>query len=229
MNQNQVSKSKMSWMMAIRTLGALVVLPAIFFLPAWTWHYWQAWVYLAIIFLPMFGIVYYFLKKAPEFLMSRMKYSEKEPIQKLIINLSFIPLLGAFILPGFDRRYGWSQAPFWVVIAADALVLLGYALVFLVFRENHYASRIIEVTQGQKVIQSGPYALIRHPMYLGALLMYLFSPLALGSYLSVLPALLCIPVIVARIINEEKTLARDLDGYKEYMSQTRYRLIPGIW
>ena len=112
---------------------------------------------------------------------------------------------------------------------ADVLVLLGYCLVFLVFRENRYASRIIEVEKGQSVIASGPYAVIRHPMYLGTLLMYVFSPLALGSYWAVLPGLLIIPVLVARILNEEKVLLQDLQGYQEYVQKTRYRLIPGIW
>ena len=116
-----------------------------------------------------------------------------------------------------------------VVVIADILILLGYVIVFLALRENRYASRIIEVEQGQTVISSGPYAIIRHPMYLGALPLYTLSPLALGSYWAMIPAILMIPVIVARIRNEESVLARDLNGYQEYMQRIRYRLIPGVW
>ena len=154
---------------------------------------------------------------------------EREAEQKLIIKLSYIPFLLAFLLPGFDKRFGWSNVPVGVVVIGDILVLLGYGIVFLVFRENRYASRIIEVEQGQTVIRSGPYAMVRHPMYLGSLLLYSLSPLALGSYWAMIPAILIIPIIVARIRNEESVLARDLNGYQEYMQKTCYRLIPGIW
>jgi len=116
-----------------------------------------------------------------------------------------------------------------VIVIADLLVLLGYGIVFLVFRENRYAARTVTVDEEQKVISSGPYAIIRHPMYVGMLLMYVFSPLALGSYWAVLPALILIPIIVARIVNEEKVLEQDLAGYTDYMQKTRYCLLPGIW
>ena len=112
---------------------------------------------------------------------------------------------------------------------ADLLVLLAYGFVILVFRENHYAARVVEVEQGQKVIDTGPYAIVRHPMYLGVLVMYIFSPLALGSYWAVLPMLLMIPILVARLRNEETVLVRDLPGYADYMQRTKYRLVPGIW
>jgi protein-S-isoprenylcysteine O-methyltransferase Ste14 len=133
------------------------------------------------------------------------------------------------LLPGFDRRFGWSDVPVALVIAADVLVFAGYALFFLVLRENSYASRVVEVTEGQKVISSGPYALVRHPMYLGAMTMYVFSPLALGSYVALIPAVLIIPILVARIRNEEQVLAQELPGYTEYMQRTRFRVVPGVW
>ena len=154
---------------------------------------------------------------------------EKETEQKLITKFSYVYFLLAFLLPGFDKRFEWSNVPVAVVIVADILVLLGYGMFFLVLRENRYASRIIEVEQEQKVISSGPYAIVRHPMYLGISLMYILSPLALGSYWAMIPAILIIPVIIARIRNEESVLARDLSGYQEYMQKTRYRLIPGMW
>jgi protein-S-isoprenylcysteine O-methyltransferase Ste14 len=154
---------------------------------------------------------------------------EKEAEQRLIVKLSYIPFVLAFLLPGFDKRFGWSNVPVGVVVIADIFVLLGYGVVFLALRENRYASRIIEVEQGQTVISSGPYAVVRHPMYLGTLPLYTLSPLALGSYWAMIPAILIIPFIVARIRNEESVLGRELKGYKEYMQKTKYRLVPGIW
>ncbi len=229
MSNTQISQAELIKMVIVRFLGALLVLSAMFFLPAGTWAYWEAWVYLAILFIPMLFVLIYLLKNEPELLVRRMRLREKEEQQKLIIKLSYIPFLLAYLLPGFDKRFGWSNVPVWVVVVADILVLLGYGLIFLVFRENRYASRIVEVEQGQTVISSGPYAVIRHPMYLGAILLYVLSPLALGSYWAMIPSILIIPVIVARIWNEESVLARDLKGYQEYMQKTRYRLIPGLW
>jgi protein-S-isoprenylcysteine O-methyltransferase Ste14 len=216
-------------MMVVRSVAALLTLSAIFFLPAWTLKYWQAWVYMAVIFIPMLGIVLYFLKDKPEFLARRMNMKEKAVEQKLVIKLSFLPLILAFLFPGFDVRLGWSNLPSWLVLLSNVIVLLGYGLVFLVFRENSFASRIVEVMDGQKVVTSGPYALVRHPMYLGSIIMYLFSPLALGSAWAVLLALFMIPVLVVRIIGEEKLLTSDLPGYAEYTQKVRYRLFPGVW
>ena len=229
MSNTQISQVELIKLVIVRFLVVLLALSAMFFLPAGTWAYWEAWVYLAIIFIPMFFVLIYLLKNEPELLVRRMRLREKEEQQKLIIKLSYIPFLLAYLLPGFDKRFGWSNVAVWVVIVADILVLLGYGLIFLVFRENRYASRIVEVEQGQTVISSGPYAVIRHPMYLGAILLYVLSPLALGSYWAMIPSILIIPVIVARIWNEESVLARDLKGYQEYMQKTRYRLIPGLW
>lgn len=229
MSNTQISQAELIKMVIVRFLVVLLALSAMLFLPAGTWAYWEAWVYLAILFIPMFFVLIYLLKNHPELLARRMRLREKEAQQKLIIKLSYIPFLLAYMLPGFDKRFGWSNVPVWVVVAADILVLLGYGLIVLVFRENRYASRIVEVEQGQAVISSGPYAVIRHPMYLGAILLYVLSPLALGSYWAMIPSILIIPVIVARIWNEESVLVRDLKGYQEYMQKTRYRLIPGLW
>jgi len=229
MSNSQSSQSELIRMVFVRFLGAILVLSAVFFLPAGTFAYWEAWVYLAILFIPMLFVVIYLLKNDRGLLARRMKMREREAEQKLIIKLSYIPFLLAFLLPGFDKRFGWSNVPVGVVVLADILVLLGYGIVFLVFRENRYASRIIEVAQEQTVINSGPYAIVRHPMYLGSLLLYILSPLALGSYWAMIPAILIIPILVARIWNEESVLARDLNGYQEYMQKTRYRLIPGLW
>ena len=229
MSNSQSSQGELIKMVFVRFLGAFLVLSAMFFLPAGTLAYWEAWGYLAILFIPMLFVLFYLLKNDPGLLARRMKTREREAEQKLIIKLSFIPFLLAFLLPGFDKRFGWSNVPVGMVVMADILVLLGYSIVFLVFRENRYASRVVEVEQEQTVISSGPYAMIRHPMYLGSLLLYILSPLALGSYWAMIPAILIIPVIIARIRNEESVLARDLSGYQEYMQKTRYRLIPGMW
>ena len=229
MSSTQISQAELIKLVIVRFLVVLLALSAMLFLPAGTWAYWEAWVYLAILFIPVFFVLIYLLKNEPELLVRRMRLREKEAQQKLIIKLSYIPFLLAYLLPGFDKRFGWSNVPVWVIVAADILVLLGYGLIFLVFRENRYASRIVEVEQGQAVISSGPYAVIRHPMYLGAILLYVLSPLALGSYWAMIPSILIIPVIVARIWNEESVLVRDLKGYQEYMQKTRYRLIPGLW
>ena len=149
--------------------------------------------------------------------------------QKRVINLSLLWFLLAFIIPGLDFRFGWSSVPVIVVLVAALFVLLGYIMVFLVFRENTYASRVIEVAKGQKVIDTGPYAIVRHPMYIGAIVMYVLSPLALGSWWAVLFALPIIPLLVVRILNEEKVLSQDLPGYVAYCQKVRYRLLPGIW
>ena len=213
----------------VRALLAFIFMLAIFFLPAGTFDYWQAWLYLAVLFIPMSLMLAYFLKNDPVFLERRMRYKEKEQEQKWIIAFSYLPFGLAFVLPALDKRFGWSSVPDGLVIAADLLVFLGYFITILVFRETRYASRIVEVEEEQSVISSGPYSIVRHPMYSGVALMYIFTPLALGSYWSIIPALFIIPVLAARLLNEEKVLKHGLKGYAEYMLKTRYRLLPGIW
>ncbi|VVC04583.1 Phospholipid methyltransferase [Candidatus Burarchaeum australiense] len=216
--------------MVLIYLAAAVVIGLMFFVPAGTLDYWQAWLYGAVVLIPPIFVLLYFLKKDPEFLEKRMKTKEKENRQRLIIKIALVLFLISFLIPGLDHRYHWSDVPVALVLAADAIILLSYALIFLVFRENHYASRVVEVQKGQKVISTGPYAIIRHPMYLGTMLMYLFTPLALGSYWAVLPFFIMIlAVIIPRILNEEEVLRRDLPGYAEYCQKVRYRLIPHVW
>lgn len=212
-----------------RFLIAFVLLLVLFFLPAGTVAYWEAWVYLGILFVSASIVLTYLFMRDPALLARRMRTKEKEASQRLLIKLGVIPLLVSFLLPGLDRRFGWSDVPVAVVLAADVLVLLGYGIVFLVFTWNPYASRVVEVEPGQTVVRGGPYAIVRHPMYVGALLMYGLSPLALGSYWAMIPALLNVPVYVVRIVTEERVLERDLAGYRDYMQTTRYRLIPGVW
>ncbi len=208
---------------------AVVALGAIFFAPAGTFDYWQAWAYLSAVLIPMFFVMVYMLRRSPELLARRLQMRERERTQQGVIRFGILFLLAAFLVPGLDRRYGWSQMPWWVAVAADLLVLLGYAMIFRVFRENQYTSRTVQVEQGQQVISTGPYAVVRHPMYVGILVFYLASPIALGSWWAFLPAAVIVPILVVRILNEEQVLERDLPGYREYKQKTLYRLLPGVW
>jgi protein-S-isoprenylcysteine O-methyltransferase Ste14 len=206
-----------------------LLLAAIFFIPAGTLDYWEAWVYCAVLFIPLLFVLAYLLKKDPELLARRMRLKEKQSTQRLVVGISGILFLIGFLIPGLDHRFGWSHIPVEAVLAADLLVILGYTLVFLVFRENPFTSRVVEVEAGQQVISTGPYALVRHPMYLGTSIMWIATPVALGSYWA-LPVFLIMPlVLVFRIRNEEEVLLRELPGYREYLQKARYRLVPGIW
>jgi protein-S-isoprenylcysteine O-methyltransferase Ste14 len=208
----------------------LVILGAMLFIPAGTLGYWQAWIFLPVLFVPFLFTAIYFMNKDPGLMKRRMKFKEKEVKQKKIIKISSIFFLLGFLVPGLDYRYGWSHVPVWLVITANALVFLGYVIIFFVFKENSYTSRTVEVYKEQKLVSGGPYAIVRHPMYAGFLLMFIALPLALGSYYALI---IFIPVmigtIIPRLLNEEDVLKRDLKGYKEYMKKVRYRLIPGIW
>ena len=229
MTETHLSHSALTRIVVLRYMEGFLVLSAMFFLTAGTFAYWQAWLYLAILFISMAFVMVYLLKNDPELLERRMHFREQEKAQKRIISLSWLWFLLAFLLPGLDFRFGWSNVPVVVVLAAALLVLLGYGMIVWVFRENRYASRVIEVAQGQQVIDSGPYALVRHPMYCGAIVLYLFSPLALGSWWAMISALPIIPILFMRIRNEEEVLLRELPGYAEYRERVRYRLVPGLW
>jgi protein-S-isoprenylcysteine O-methyltransferase Ste14 len=229
MSDISLSRGHLMKVVFTRFAGAILLLVATFFLPAGTWDYWQAWAYLAVLLVPLVFVLSYLLRNDPALLERRMRTREPEAQQALIIRLSFVWFLLEFLIPGFDKRLGWSHVPTSVVVAADALVFLGYLFVFFVFRENSYASRVVEVESDQRVISSGPYSIVRHPMYLGVCVMYLLTPLALASYWAIIPALSIIPVLVARIRNEEMVLLQALKGYAEYRQLVRYRLLPGVW
>lgn len=229
MSESPLPRRALIRRMVARLIFFIPVMIAVLFIPAGTLAYWEAWLYLAILLIPFAFVVIYLLNKAPDLLERRMRTREKEAVQSRLIGLSSIYLLVTFTLPGLDHRFGWSDVPVWAVLTADAIVLLGYGLIVLVFRENRYASRVVEVAQGQQVIATGPYAVVRHPMYTGTVLMYLLSPLALGSYWALLPAILILPILVARIRNEEALLVRELPGYAAYRERTPYRLVPKVW
>jgi protein-S-isoprenylcysteine O-methyltransferase Ste14 len=171
----------------------------------------------------------YFMRRDPELLRRRMQTREKEAPQRWCQALSALAFVPMLVLPGVDHRFGWSQMSVALVVAADVVVLLSYAFFFRVLRENSYAGRTVEVAVGQQVVQTGPYAVIRHPLYLAVLVLYLGTPLALGSYWSVLPVLVVIPLLVMRIVNEEQVLSKTLPGYEAYRERVRFRLIPYLW
>lgn len=225
----QNNRTKLIKRIILRFGMFFIAMGFMFFLPAGTFRYWEAWIYLAILGIPMIFMMIYLIRNDPELLERRMKMREKEKEQKLIIKLGSLIYILIYLIPGFDKRFGWSSVPIAIIILADLLVLVGYLLFVRVLMENSYASRIVEVDKNQPVITTGPYKYVRHPMYVAILLMYIFGLLALGSVWGMIGSAMLIFVIVIRILNEEKILSRDLPGYSEYLEKTRYRLIPGIW
>ena len=213
-------------------VGGTLLLGLLLFLPAGTFNYWQAWVFIVVfmITISVFGV--YFSIKDPA-LMERRKQAgpaaEQSTLQKIVATIAFTGLFAVIVLPALDRRFGWSSVPPLVSWIGDALLVLSFIMFYFVFRVNSYGASNIRVEPNQQVISSGPYALVRHPMYDGALVMTISIPLALGSWWALALLLITIPVLVIRILDEEKVLAKDLPGYTEYEQKVRYRLMPYLW
>jgi len=202
------------------------------FLPAWTVHYWQGWVCLLIFFASAVGITVYLARRNPALLARRIKAgakAESTRIQKVIQFFAAIAFVSLFVLSALDHRFGWSRVPIALEIAGDILIALGFAYVFWVFKVNSFTSGVIEVAPGQRVITYGPYAMVRHPMYLGSLVMLFGIPLSLGSFWGLLTIFFMATVIILRLLDEERFLAKSLDGYGAYIKQVRYRLAPFVW
>jgi protein-S-isoprenylcysteine O-methyltransferase Ste14 len=205
---------------------------ALLFIPAGTFRYWQGWVTLAVFIACSGAYTGYLAKHDPALLKRRTEAGishEKEFTQKVVMALLYIACIVLVVLPPLDVRFGWSVMPWQVSIIGDAFIVFSFYLFYLVSKVNTYAAANVRVEQGQKVISSGVYALVRHPMYFGALFLFAGTPVALGSWWALLLFPVLIPILVARILNEEKLLARDLPGYIEYMQKVRYRLIRGVW
>lgn len=222
--------------LAIQTLGTFVVgavvLGLLLFLPAWTLNYWQAWVFIGVFTISTNGIGVYLSLKDPALLERRKKVgpgSEQSMAQKIIMSLAILADLGLLVFCALDYRFGWSQMPAYVSLVGDGLVALGLFVNLLVFRENSYGASNVRVEEGQTVTTTGPYALVRHPMYAGVLIMVMGVPLALGSWWGLGILALMLPVLVWRILDEETLLKKDLPGYTEYTQKVRYRLAPYLW
>jgi protein-S-isoprenylcysteine O-methyltransferase Ste14 len=222
--------------LAIKALAGLIFLPlvvaALLFAPAGTLDYWQAWTYLAVYFACSLAITLYLMKKDPKLLQRRMSggpMAEKEPTQRIIMLFASLGFIGLLVVPALDHRFAWSHMPPPVTLAGDGLVLLGWLAIYFVFKENTFGSATIELAPDHKVISTGPYALMRHPMYAGALIMLLGIPIALGSWWGVLVFVATTPALLWRLLDEEKFLARNLPGYIAYQQRVPYRLIPRVW
>jgi protein-S-isoprenylcysteine O-methyltransferase Ste14 len=220
--------------LARRTFWGLVLLPVILFLSAGTWDYWQAWAFLAVSFIPPLGLTIYFYRRDPELLERRLLRQERINAQKIIMQLMKLFYLFALVVPGLDYRFGWSHTfcgsvPWWLTLLALFVMVGCNFLFFLVMKANRFAASIIQVETGQSVTDVGPYHLVRHPMYLGGIVLWLALPLALGSYLALPVAVFGVPFLVLRLLNEEEFLQRELPGYSEYCQRVRYRLVPFVW
>jgi len=213
-------------------LNLVVVMGAALFLSAGTIHFPQAWLFLAVFFVAVTAITLDLMKRDPALLERRVQagpVAEQRTIQKALQALASLAFLSFLIVPGLDRRWGWSSVPILVNVIGDLMVAGGLLIVFWVFRANTFTSATVEVAASQKVISTGPYALVRHPMYSGALFMLAGMPLALGSWWAELAMLPMIAVIVSRLFDEERLLAKNLEGYREYQQRVKSRLVPGIW
>jgi protein-S-isoprenylcysteine O-methyltransferase Ste14 len=210
-------------------LYVFIAVSALIFLPAWTLHYWQAWLYLAVFMISISAVFMYLIKNDPDLLARRVNNKEETKSQKVIhffINLGFAIVI---VIPSLDHRFGWSAVPWYIVMVGDIFVASGILIIFFVFKENSFTAATIEVAADQKVISTGPYTRVRHPMYLGGLIFIVGIPLALGSWWGLLTIVLFAPVLAWRILDEEKFLVKNLPGYAEYEKKVKYRLVPFIW
>jgi protein-S-isoprenylcysteine O-methyltransferase Ste14 len=210
-------------------LCGLILVGVLLFLPAGSFAFMGGWIFIALLFIPMIVLGIALFIKAPDLLQKRLGAKEKENTQKGVVALSGLLFLVGFIVAGLDYRFGWSHVPTWLVIVSSAILLISYALYAEVMRENAYLSRTIEVQEGQKVVSTGLYGIVRHPMYAVTIWLFLSIPLVLGSFWSLLCFAYYPILIVVRILNEEKVLTQELNGYADYKKKVKYRLIPFIW
>jgi protein-S-isoprenylcysteine O-methyltransferase Ste14 len=213
-------------------INLFVIMGLSMFIPAGTFFYYQAWWYLSIFFGAVTIITVYIFINDKNLLQSRLKVgsmAEPRSVQKIIQGLATIGFTGMYIISGLDHRFQWSDLPGWLWVFSDVMVMSSMAFMFIVFRANSFLSATVEVQEQQHVVTTGPYAVVRHPMYLAAILLFIFTPLALGSFWALTTLPLMVLVLVLRSLDEEKALNEQLDGYKEYCMKVRYRIIPYIW
>lgn len=213
----------------VKFFVGVVLVGLLLFMPAGTIHYSCGWLLMAVLFVPMFIVGVVMLFRSPELLKKRLDAKEKETEQKSVVALSALMFIAAFVVAGLNFRYSWTVMPSWMVWSAVAVFLLSYIMYAEVLRENAYLSRTIEVQDGQKVVDTGLYGIVRHPMYSATILLFLSMPLVLGSLPSFVIMLVYIPLIIKRIRNEETVLLKGLDGYADYCSRVKYKIIPFIW
>lgn len=213
----------------VKYIFGVALVALMLFLPAGDFVYPNAWLFMALLFVPMLILGVWLYVANPALLASRLKNKEQRMEQKHVVALSGIIFISVFVLCGLDYRYDWSQVPRWIVCVASVLLLIGYAMYAEVMRENAYLSRTIEVQEGQQLIDTGMYAVVRHPMYSATIIMYMAIPLVLGSLWALILMLFYPLVIVIRIQNEEQLLVQELPGYREYQKRVKYKIIPGIW
>jgi protein-S-isoprenylcysteine O-methyltransferase Ste14 len=213
----------------IKYIFGVALVALMLFMPAGDFVYPNAWLFMALLFVPMLILGVWLYVANPALLASRLKNKEQRMEQKHVVALSGIIFISVFVLCGLDYRYDWSQVPRWIICVASVLLLVGYAMYAEVMRENAYLSRTIEVQEGQQLIDTGMYAVVRHPMYSATIIMYMAIPLVLGSLWALILMLFYPLVIVIRIQNEEQLLVQELPGYREYQKRVKYKIIPGIW
>ena len=213
----------------LKMLSGMLIVGLVLFLPAGSWSYFNGWLFCGLLFLPMLVLGALLLWKAPALLEKRLNTKEQEKAQMAVVAVSSLLFLAAFVAAGLDFRFGWTHVPIWLVCLAAVLQLAAYGLYAEVMRENAWLSRTVEVQENQKVVDTGLYGIVRHPMYTATILLFLAMPLVLGSWVSFAIMLLYPVVIVFRIRNEEQVLEAGLAGYREYKQRVRYRLLPFIW
>jgi len=214
------------------SLFGILALAALLFIPAWTLAYWQAWLFMAVFVCTSGAITVYLAIHDPKLLERRMNVgprAEKEPAQKIIMVLATLGFIAMLVFPALDYRFGWSPVPASVAVLGDALIALGFLFTFFVFKENSYGASTIQIAEDQTVISTGPYAFVRHRMYAAALVMLLGIPLALGSWWGLFVLVLVLPVLIWRLLDEERFLRQNLPGYPEYQAKVKYRLLPFVW
>ena len=213
----------------VKFFCGLLMVALLIFLPAGTLAYGGGWLLVGLLFGPMFIAGLVMLRKSPEFLKKRLDGKEKQATQKGVVALSGLMFIAGFVVAGLDYRFGWSNMPVPVTVVASVLFLAAYVLYAEVMRENAYLSRTIKVEEGQKVVDTGLYGIVRHPMYMATLLLFVMIPIVLGSWYALIPFAFYPAIIIARLKDEEKLLTKELPGYAEYKKKVKYRILPFIW